>query len=210
VSIRVVLLVLVAFVPTACGGSTSEPPSSSPPSATTAASASESTPHVVSDADAAATSSARFREVRDSEEYKAAAAAAESCLADAGYQRHPDGGVILKDGTTFKPGPGVQQAVRGAYLQYRIDMERCSEDSGLYDVAAKHGYQMRPQMSPADLTSMNTQTISVVRCMQDEGWVVPEPRTLHGLLVLDVPEMSAEEEAAWFDDQSTCYANAGR
>ncbi|MEX0784265.1 MAG: hypothetical protein WD557_16615 [Dehalococcoidia bacterium] len=201
------LLVSLAFVAISCGGSSSETPPESPPPPPAATSVSESTPRVVSDADAAATSSARFREVRESAEYKAAVATAESCLADAGYQRQTDGGVMLKDGTIFKPGPGGQ-AVRGAYLQYRLDLERCSEDSGLYDVAARAGYQMRPQIRPSDLTSMNTQTISVVQCMKGQGWNVPEPRTLHGLLVLEIPELSAEEEAAWLEDQLACYGSA--
>ncbi len=205
--VRISLLVLLAVVAASCRGSSSETPSNPPPPATQATSADESTPHVVSDADAAATSSARFREFRDSAEYQAAMAAAESCLTDAGYQRQPDGGVVLKDGTTFKPGPGGQ-AVRGAYLEYRIDLERCSEESGVYDLAARSGYQLRPQISPSDLASMNAQTISMVHCMKDKGWDVPDPRTLHGMLVLDAPEMGSEEEAAWFEDQSACYADA--
>ncbi len=178
------------------GGTVFVPPTSAP---------ALPTPQYISNADAAATASAEYREMAASPEFQAAQERMKTCMAEEGYVGNPVEGVVLKDGSLLKMGPGEGRAVRGAYLQYRVDTERCSEESGFYDVTAKLGHPARPLIPSATLGQMNTRTINIMRCMEGKGWKLPDPVTLHGMLVLDPTLDTPEDEAAWATDHSECF-----
>lgn len=149
-----------------------------------------------------------FREnwtvMQDSTEWKAAYARHQQCMRDAGYPSIDScEGVVLKDGTLHKPELGQSFAYTGAYLEYRVDTERCSAQSGLDAVRQQFGTS-DPTPNPNLIRSRNHYGTLQAACLAQKGWEIPEPVTVKGALVWDVQLDSAEEKDAYSHDQLSC------
>ena len=144
-----------------------------------------------------------FDELERTDSFQAANVRYAECMHQAGYpvvdSRDPEG-ILLKDGTRLKPEIGQSFALKGAYLEYTVDRERCTASSGVGDVMKEAGYGP----SGPDPTAMNERAARVMRCVELKGWDVPEPVKLaSGLLVFDV-QLDAEQKSAYELDVKVC------
>jgi hypothetical protein len=175
----------------ACGGGSQNP-------------SSDSEHHV----DEQAEQSRKFAELRATEDYQVAVEQIHSCLAEQGYVGNPAAeGATMPDGTVLKIGPdNPGQVLRGAYLDYELTSQACQEMVGFEEILQRHGLtSQREGVSPGQLEAINQQQIALMRCMEGEGWEIPEPVTLRGLLIFDPRLDSAEHQAAWDSDYATCF-----
>jgi hypothetical protein len=156
--------------------------------------------------------SAKFAELRASEQYRAAIDEMEECLAVRGYAGNPYAeGITLPDGTVLQLGPGQPvPPLTGAYLDFRLAQQECQEEAGFEAILQQHGLTSEIQgVSPGQLAAMNEQQVGRMRCMEAKGWEIPEPVTLQGTLVFDVRHDNPEEESAWQADFAECWPAGG-
>ena len=140
----------------------------------------------------------------ESDQYKAANERYEACLHAAGYvETDPAVGVILKDGTIHKPEIGDSFEYSGAYLEYRIDTERCQNESGLYAVRESFG-AADPTPNPNLVRSSNQNNTRQMACLATKGWEIPEPVMLRGFLLWDIQFETEDERLAFYGDQVAC------
>ncbi|MEX0784263.1 MAG: hypothetical protein WD557_16605 [Dehalococcoidia bacterium] len=161
--------------------------------------------------DEQAEQSRKAAEMRATEEYQVAVQQITSCLAERGYVGNPHAeGMSMPDGTVLKLGPdNPGQLLRGAYLDYSLAQQDCQERAGFEAILQQHGLtSQREGVSPGQVAAINQQQLAIMRCMKDEGWEIPEPVTLRGLLVFDPKLDSAEDQAAWDSDYATCFTES--
>jgi hypothetical protein len=178
----------------ACGGGSETPPP-------------DSHDHV----DDQAEQSRKVADLRADEEYQVALQRIQSCLEERGYVGNPHTeGTTMPDGTVLKLGPeNPGQLLRGAYLDYELARQDCQVVAGLEEILQRHGLtSQREGVSPEQLAAINQQQVARMRCMENEGWAIPEPVTLRGLLMFDPRLDDAEEQAAWDSDYATCFLEA--
>lgn len=146
---------------------------------------------------------AAWAKLNESDEFQKASASYEICMNNAGYpivdSKHPEG-ILLKDGTRLKPVIGQGYVLKGAYLEYTLDREKCEAESGTAEVMKKGG--LGP--SGPDPTGSNEQSVRIMRCVELKGWDIPEPKKLaSGILVFDI-DLDAEAKQAYDIDVHTC------
>ena len=146
---------------------------------------------------------AAWAELTESDEFQEASARFKTCMNNVGYpvvdSREPEG-ILLKDGTRHKPVVGQGYALKGAYLEYILDKEKCEAESGSAEVMKKAGFGP----SGPDPTGSNEQSVRIMRCVELKGWDIPEPKKLaSGILVFDI-DLDAEAKQAYDLDNQTC------
>jgi hypothetical protein len=149
--------------------------------------------------------------LRDDEDYQVAVEQIHSCLAEQGYIGNPAAeGATMPDGTVLKIGPdNPGQVLRGAYLDYELASQACQEMVGFEEILQRHGLTSQRQgVSPGQIEAVNQQQIAIMRCMEVQGWEIPEPVTLRGLLMFDPRLENAEDQAAWDSDYATCFTDS--
>jgi hypothetical protein len=142
--------------------------------------------------------------MEQSDEFKAAIARFEQCMKGLGYPSvDTREGVLLKDGTVFKPEPGQSYPYTGAYLEYRVDTERCSSSSGVDAVRQQFGAS-DPTPNTNFIKARNRYGTQQAACLARKGWNMPEPVTVKGAMIWDVQLSSQEEQDAYARDQIAC------
>lgn len=123
-----------------------------------------------------------------------------------GYVFEDDRHFYHKDGTYEDLTIQKQRRVTGNWLEYRIDRERCEDESGITDLRAAWGIPA-DIYDPDSIARSNRQGAALMKCMAAKGWQIPEPvRLRNGLLIYDVAPLQAEADAkqAWDTDIKVC------
>lgn len=139
-----------------------------------------------------------------SSEFQSASGRYQVCMAGRGYPSVDSReGIVLKDGTVHKPDVGQSYAVTGAYLEFRLDSEYCSAESGMNDVRAQYE-TADPTPNPSIIRTYNEYGIQQAQCLEEKGWEMSEPVNLRGKLIWDVQFASDEERQAYVSDKTAC------
>ena len=144
-----------------------------------------------------------------SDDFKEAMTRYEECMLSEGYPETDQRiGVVLKDGSIVKPEAGSRYTLSGAYLEYQISSEGCSDSSGLDAVRVQYD-TADPTPNPAIQKFQNDQHVREMGCMEQKGWDIPEPQTSRGLLIFDVQFDSEEQRSAYNVEYYRCQRELG-
>ena len=129
-----------------------------------------------------------------------------ACMESKGYDylgESEGDGVILLDGTLFKPATGGGHALEGEYLSFRVETEACSASAGVDELRSRHALA-NPTVNPNRLRAVNEYSTRVMGCLEERGWAIAEPKVSMGLVVFDSNLVSEEDQAAFERDRIQC------